>query len=622
MKRYNCVVILVLCASTFLLSQEALFQETNLDQVYDQFEMDGTGVIVAVMDRGIDYTHPDFQNADGTTRILGIFDLSTDEGASDPDNPYAAGTIHTEDEINAALQSGTLITRDAVGHGTVTAGVATGNGAASEGRILGVAPNASIVVVKFTSEGAPVHGDQEAETPFFRPQYLDQAIDFVESIAEQENMPFVMGANFGSAGSSADGTSIACQTIDDHFDGVPGQVFLTGSSDDGGIVNHAQIQLSNGNTESMRFVNADGRLRFRAWYSDQDEINVRITLADGSIFNHSSPSNESDLVQEIQPTHNFFHNGSDVDFDVADNDKREILIDFIAAPGEIEIEFIADNITNGQLVAWLNPSAIFSGSENFFLNHVVPGYTVWDWATASSNVGFNSYILNDGWVDINGVPRDGLPGNEAGVGNLWPGSGVGPVLEGAEGITISVPGNTNYGAYTQHGLWNTLDFLLIEGEEREYGIIEAVSGANPVLLGVVALLLQADPTLDASEVKQILGETARSDSQTGVVPNDEWGFGKLDALAAVRRVLGISSTDNFEEDAFSISPNPTTGLLNIPDNMGDQKDYIIYNSIGQTMQSGTIQDNKVDVTTLQGGFYQMSLIDKGRIIGSTRFVKE
>src|SRR5207253_1963321 len=66
-----------------------------------------------------------------------------------------------------------------------------------------------------------------------------------------------------------------------------------------------------------------------------------------------------------------------------------------------------------------------------------------------------------------------------------------------------------------------------------YTAQNAVSGAAPQVTGIIALLLEINPTLDAGQVKKILQQTARSDSFTGAVPNNRWGYGKVDALAAV-----------------------------------------------------------------------------------------
>ncbi|MCP5119456.1 MAG: hypothetical protein GY953_52310, partial [bacterium] len=90
-------------------------QETRVDAAIARFGVSGRGVLIAIVDRGIDWRHPAFLNPDGTTRIKAIFDLLDDTGAQAPDNPYGIGTLYTEEQINAALQGGPpLATRDAV----------------------------------------------------------------------------------------------------------------------------------------------------------------------------------------------------------------------------------------------------------------------------------------------------------------------------------------------------------------------------------------------------------------------------------------------------------------------------------------------------------------------------
>ena len=64
----------------------------------------------------------------------------------------------------------------------------------------------------------------------------------------------------------------------------------------------------------------------------------------------------------------------------------------------------------------------------------------------------------------------------------------------------------------------------------------AVSAAAPVVTGIIALMLEVDPTLDAGSIKKILQETARSDRFTGPTPNPLWGHGKVDAYEALMAV--------------------------------------------------------------------------------------
>ena len=107
--------------------------------------MTGSGTIVAAIDSGIDFSHPDFRYPDGTTRILYLWDQSI---VGNPPEGYYLGTEYTSEMINEALKATTAKDRkqivpsvDVSGHGTHVMGIAAGNGRASEGSYAGCAPN-------------------------------------------------------------------------------------------------------------------------------------------------------------------------------------------------------------------------------------------------------------------------------------------------------------------------------------------------------------------------------------------------------------------------------------------------------------------------------------------------
>lgn len=83
----------------------------RLTSIPSTYGVTGNGVLIAVLDRGIDWQNNDFRNPDGTTRIEYIFDLTDDTGASDPGNTYGQGTIYTKLQINQALQGGPALLR-------------------------------------------------------------------------------------------------------------------------------------------------------------------------------------------------------------------------------------------------------------------------------------------------------------------------------------------------------------------------------------------------------------------------------------------------------------------------------------------------------------------------------
>lgn len=131
----------------FAFADTAVNKATQNDLAFAKYGLTGKGVIVAILDRGIDYTHPDFINPNGTTRIKMMWDMSNvnpNLPICDPGQPKPI--VYTEAQINKALQTNTpLGERDAVGHGTVSTGLAVGNGRAAlpgSSQWAGMAPNA------------------------------------------------------------------------------------------------------------------------------------------------------------------------------------------------------------------------------------------------------------------------------------------------------------------------------------------------------------------------------------------------------------------------------------------------------------------------------------------------
>ncbi len=559
MKRIIIFTILLL-VYTNIFSDDKVRNETRVSKVWSDLNIKGNGVIVAILDRGIDYTHPDFTNDDGTTRILYIFDLTDNSGANSSNNPYEVGTIYDEIQINTALSSGTLLsTRDAVGHGTSTTGLAAGNGRVSEGLYSGMAPNSKIIMVKTTTEGAPAHDGEPAEAPFYNPDLIQTAITFVKAKAVEANMPVVMLANFGSVGGPMDGTSKLARMIDSEFGSEhPGQIFVSGSSDDGGLDNHAAGTIAQGETIDIKIKNTTNQLRMDLWYDGNDKFDVEIITPTQTYGPFPSPSTNQLRDQQFVSELNYYHNGSDVDFYYAENEKREIMID-LKVNGNYTLRLTGSQISSGSFHASLNPSRIFNGAENIFETFAVRGYTVWDLASAHNNIVPNSYVIRENWLDIDGISRTDL-GNEVGEGNLWVGSGVGPTYDERLGMTVSVPGNSNISTYAERSYFATFNHVLIKDGNGKYGIQSAVSGAAPVLTGIIALMLEANPLLDSELVKEILQNTARSDAFTGTTPNPNWGYGKVDAFAAVSEVLNSTSA---KEDQNEI-PNEFVLNQNYP----------------------------------------------------------
>lgn len=144
----------------------------------------GRGILIAVIDSGVDYTHPGFRNPDGSTRILSIWDQSV---SGDPPQGYTLGTQYTKAQIDEALRSGAeLPVRDLSGHGTEVLGIAAGNG---ESGLRGVAPLAHILAVKL--------GNPRPDS-FPRTTELMQALDYTFKKAQEWQLPVAVNLSFGN----------------------------------------------------------------------------------------------------------------------------------------------------------------------------------------------------------------------------------------------------------------------------------------------------------------------------------------------------------------------------------------------------------------------------------------
>ena len=117
----------------------------------------GDGTLLACIDSGVDYTHPAFRNADGSSRLLALWDQTI---PGSPPEGYPLGTLYTRQQINEALNAADsaernrmVPSRDTSGHGTAVLGIAAGGGGSERGGgedslYRGVAPKAALLAVK------------------------------------------------------------------------------------------------------------------------------------------------------------------------------------------------------------------------------------------------------------------------------------------------------------------------------------------------------------------------------------------------------------------------------------------------------------------------------------------
>lgn len=171
----------------------------------------GQGVLIGIVDTGIDYTHEAFIQADGTSRILSIWDQTIQDGP--PPDGFNIGTVYTREQINAALEDNdpfSLVpTRDEDGHGTFLAGIAAGN-RNDQANFSGIATDAEIVVVKLKK--AKAYLKEFYRIPPLADAYQGNdimlAVSYLLNVAAQTQKPISICIGLGSSQGAHDNYGI------------------------------------------------------------------------------------------------------------------------------------------------------------------------------------------------------------------------------------------------------------------------------------------------------------------------------------------------------------------------------------------------------------------------------
>lgn len=343
-------------------------------------DLSGTGVIVAVIDSGIDYAHPDFRNADGTTRILDLWDQTIPAGSvADPlseenaeqsflEAPagYFLGTEFPQAVINRALEQTTereryavCPSRDMSGHGTHVTGIAAGNGIASQGRYRGVAYESPLLIVKLGTPG---------ERSFPRTTELMQAVDYCIRKAQEYGMPVVLNLSFGNNYGSHSGNSLLESYLDDMADYWRTSI-ITGSGNEGASAVHAAGTLRENVTEEVE-VAVSGyeiSLNLQIWKNYADEIAVSLIHPDGS---------KAGPIQQILGPQRFRLGNTDVLLYYGEpspySPYQEIYFELLPADDFIDsgiwtIQLLPQKIAVGNYDMWLPAGGVLNEGTGFVL---------------------------------------------------------------------------------------------------------------------------------------------------------------------------------------------------------------------------------------------------------------
>lgn len=515
----------------------------------------GRGVVVGIIDSGIDWRHHAFRFASGGSRILFLWDQTETVRARRPDDPFqeapppeypGLGIEYTQAQIDLALEARHPL--DVVrsmdkkkGHGTHVAGIAAGDGSQAgtgpkddctrAGRYVGVAPDAGIIVVKNSFETKALG----------RSQNLVDAIRYIftraASLDAGAGRPCVINISQGDNLGPHDGTSLVEQAIDlmllfePAVAGIPtGRAIVKSAGNEGVEAHHAMGTVPGGGSLSITFEVQEDDKSDRAmecWYAGAGRLDVTIsTPPPGSITSAVVKPGDPSLPFVANPTAAPARQVNVTiksELNDPENGDNSITIDVtspVGVPlvsGTWTLEFRNTGGADIELHCWLDRGR----DSPRFTSNVTSSHTISIPGTASSVITVASYAPETYTSPFGEVTQSNT---------LADSSSRGPTRTGQLKPDVAAPGVGITAAKSLARGGRCCDCCYTFYED-----MNGTSMAAPHVAGVIALMFQKNPKLDFTMIRGSITGTARVPALPAppALPDFEWGAGKIDALAAV-----------------------------------------------------------------------------------------
>jgi subtilisin family serine protease len=591
--------------------------QTPLTQTYD-----GTGIIIGLIDTGIDFTHPDLKDNLGNSRVKFLWDQNLAVASNTP-LPYGYGQEWNNTEIDLGLAAGSTDV-DFAGHGTHVSGIAAGNGLAS-GNYKGVAPNADIIMVALNFYGSST-------------TLISDAVNYIYAKANLLGKPCVINASIGDYYGSHDGLNLEAQLISNLINiQTNGTAFVASAGNAGNIPFHLGYTVTADTNFSFFSLSATS-INFVIWADTNDLKNIQFSIG----------------ADQMSPTHSFrgripfsniaAHLGV-IKNDTLYNGSNRIGIiqsygDSIGGTYSMEFNIIPDStsydwrlITTGagKFDLW-NFDVVSSGLPSLAtmpdsIYYKLPDLNqtlVSSFQCLDNVITVGNYTNRKSYMDYTGslyVDNTKIPGKR------HPTSSAGPTRDGRIKPDIMSPGDMVVSTVVlslvptfASGAPNALsqDGFHIRGG--------GTSAASPGVAGIAALYLQKNPTANALTVKQAIISCTTQDIYTGSsLPNNFYGYGKVNAFTALTGCLVTEINENSITDKILIYPNPSSSGSTITISLSgkglqNNTDLEIYNSIGQLIETEPISGTTIEIKKLASGIYFCKLVHLGRIIATEKMI--
>ncbi|MFN8485557.1 MAG: S8 family serine peptidase [Anaerolineae bacterium] len=495
------------------------------------------------------------RTGDDRLDVIGVFPVTTCNGQS------AKGEWRLTVSDGQASHTGTLNfwalhinqrvrATDQRGHGSHVAGIAASNGRATTsgqpGVYLGVAPEAEIIAVR---------GPRNFLDGFLASDEVN-ALAWIDQKAQELGRPYVVNMSFGGHGGPHDGTRPDERAIDNLVGpGKPGKAVVVSAGNEGDLGIHASGRVGQGGAATLSVnMPAGGLFIADLWYKGSDTFGLGFRSTTGATADPISlpPGNNGCW----QSTLNYWITCID---HVANNpyngDKEVYVIVLAYRTGRWDIYLHGNDVSNGRYDAWL----VGSSTGNYHWDMPDNQMRVSMPGTARNAITVGSYTTRTYWRDAQGNLRT----TTGTAGGLTSFSSDGPTRDGRQKPDLVAPGHIICSTLSgQAGLGAFGSVYQATSELCADGRHIALSGtsmAAPHVTGSVALLLSLNPHLDAAQIKDALTRTTRREPAMGTLPNNRWGYGKLDIAAAADSIpIPAQATDTPTTTATSTATSTST----------------------------------------------------------------
>lgn len=469
------------------LRMDTALVKVKLPEFKNHTGLTGKGVIIGIIDSGIDPKHPAFAG-----RILQIWD-QTLPGPGVTEGGYGG-------EFTAAQLT---ISQDTGGHGTHVAGIAAG----ADTTYSGVAPEAELVVVRSDLQDA----------------HIADGVRYIFRVARELGRPAVVNLSLGGHADPHDGSDSLSKVID--AETGPGRIVCCAAGNEGNANIHGQATIPSGRTRGMRFnvpLNQVGIVWLNAWYSKDSELEVSVRSPNGfvtpfqKIIIDGNPAQDYQLpdarVQLATPgpdqangDHNFF-------VQIRGNGPSPVM------GGVWQLRVRNTSSTDTRLNVWTlddTSSVFFTGKS------VKDAIKIGSPGAASSAVTVAAYTTKATYTDIDDQVREmGLE-----LDTISEFSSEGPLRNDGHKPDVAAPGAMIVSTLSADANFDRSSMI-----NSKFVVQAGTSMATPLVSGLVALLLQRDPKLDPAAVKDLLRKNSAIPGKPAGTFDHKWGYGVINAL--------------------------------------------------------------------------------------------